>query len=88
MREGIFNRTDVVTNHFIALTNKALTGDALPIDARVLIPVYSVGTANANQSNFTNKACNTSFFISGREPLFIAATANQTKAIRPAPSAI
>lgn len=83
MREGIFNRTDVVTNHFIALTNKALTGDALPIDARVLIPVYSVGTANANQSNFTNKACNTSFFISGREPLFIAATANQTKANTP-----
>jgi hypothetical protein len=82
-REGIFNRADVVTTHVIAVTNKALTGDALPTDAKVLIPVYSVGTAKANQSDFTNKACNQSFFISGRDPLFIAATANQTRTNTP-----
>jgi len=81
--KGIFNRTDVVTTHVIAITGKALTGDALPTDAKVLIPVYSVSTANASQSNFTNKACNTSFFVSGREPLFIAATANQTQTHTP-----
>jgi hypothetical protein len=82
-REGIFNRADVVTTHVIAITNKALTGEALPTDAKVLIPVYSVGTAKANQSDFTNKACNQSFFVSGREPLFIAATVNQTQTNTP-----
>ena len=82
-REGIFNRSDVVTTHLIAITGKALTGQELPTDAKVLIPVYSVSTAKANQSDFTNKACNQSFFISGREPLFIAATANQTRTNTP-----
>ena len=81
--EGIFNRTDVVTTHVIAITSKALTADALPTDAKVLIPVYSVSTAKANRSDFTNKACNQSFFVSGRDPLFLAATVNQTQTNTP-----
>ena len=80
---GLFNRTDLVTSHFVAITGKALTGTELPADAKILIPVYSVSTAKANQSNFTNKACNQSFFISGREPLFVAATTNQTRSNSP-----
>jgi hypothetical protein len=80
---GIFNRSDVVTSHVVAITNKALTGPALPTDAKVLIPIYSVSTAQANQSNFTNDACNQSFFVSGAERLFIAATANQTRTNSP-----
>lgn len=78
-REGIFNRTDVVTTHVIAITGKRLTKPELPTNAKVLIPVYSVSTAKANQWDFVNKTCDQSFFVSGRKSLFISATANQTR---------
>lgn len=81
--KGIFNRTDLVTSHVIAITGKALTGQELPTDAKVLIPVYSVSTDNANRSDFVNKTCTRSFFVSGSDPLFITATANQTQTNKP-----
>ncbi len=80
---GIFSRTDLVTSHLVAITDQALTGTTLPTQAKALIPVYSVSTANANQANFTNRACNTSFFITGKEALFIAASTNKATSTTP-----
>lgn len=82
--EGLFARDDIFASHFIALTDQPLSSAQLPTQAKVLIPVYSVSTANANQSRFINQNCDTSFFISGREPLYIATTANQTETKTPA----
>jgi hypothetical protein len=81
--QGIFSRTDVVASHFIAITDQALTGPTLPTQARVLIPVYSVSTDNANKADFINKACNTSFFIPGSKRLYVAATVNRTQNTKP-----
>lgn len=80
----IFATKSLTTSHVIAITNKELGTKDLPAASDpALITVYSVEQSQASQNTFINTECSRRFVISGAEPIFLAATANQMNAIEP-----
>ena len=84
---GPFVETSVATSHIIALTPTKLSSSQLPTDAKAAVTVFSVSGDKKNRNIFVNDNCETSFAISGRDKLFISATANKTSTNQPGPVA-
>ena len=74
-----FVQTNLVTTHLAALTTSKLSQADLPTPdkSRATITVFSVTGDDKTRKVFLNKNCRSVFLVSGRESLFIAATANQ-----------
>jgi hypothetical protein len=75
----------VATSHIVALTNTKLSQQELPTNARATITVFAISGDDSNKKIFLNDHCQTQFLISGREKVFIAATANQSTTNQPGP---
>lgn len=84
---GPFVQTSVTTSHIVALTPTRLSSSQLPSDAKAAVTVFSVSGDKKSRSIFKNEKCDTSFAVSGRDKLFIAATANKTDTNQPGPLA-
>jgi hypothetical protein len=82
-----FIQTTLATSHIVALTTTKLSSSDLPKDARASVTVFSVAGDRKNRQIFLNDNCSVDFAISGRDHLFIAATANQTSSNQPGPLA-
>jgi hypothetical protein len=80
-----FVQKNLATSHIIALTTTKLSQPELPKDAKAAITVFSVAGDRAKRQIFINDKCDTKFVISGREHLYVAATANQTETNTPGP---
>ena len=75
-----FVNSSLVTSHIVALTTSRLAQADLPTPdkSRATITVFSVSGDDKNRKSFLNKNCRSEFLISGRENIYLAATANQT----------
>jgi hypothetical protein len=82
---GPFVETTVATSHIIALTPTRLSSAQLPTDAKAAVTVFSVSGDKKAKSVFLNENCETSFAVSGRDKLFISASANKTSTNQPGP---
>ncbi len=80
-----FVTKNLATSHIVALTGARLAQPDLPTNARATITVFSVSGDDKNKKVFLNKNCRTEFLISGRESIFLSATANQTTTNAPGP---
>jgi hypothetical protein len=82
-----FVEANLVTSHMIALTTTRLAQADLPTPdkSRATITAFSVSGDNKSRKVFLNKECRSTFLVSGRETLFLAATANQTTTNTPGP---
>ena len=80
-----FVATNLVTSHIVAITNARLSQPELPSNTRAAVTVFSIAGDAKARKIFLNKNCKTQFLISGRESLFIAATANQATTNQPGP---
>jgi hypothetical protein len=80
-----FVQQTLATSHIIALTDKKLASAELPKDGRALITVFSLAGNRPNRQKFINDTCSTNFLLSGRETLYLGATANRTEANAPGP---
>ena len=84
---GPFAQTNIATSHIVALTSTRLSSSQLPSDAKVAVTIFSVSGDKKNRSVFKNDKCDVSFAISGRDKLFISASANKTTTNEPGPLA-
>jgi hypothetical protein len=80
-----FLSKNLATSHIVALTNTRLSQQDLPSNARANITVFSVSGDDKSRKVFLNKNCKTEFLVSGREQIFLAATANQVTTNAPGP---
>ena len=82
-----FVAKNLVTSHVIALTTSKLAQTDMPAadKTRATITVFSIAGDDQSRKVFLNKNCKSSFLVSGRENLFLAATANQTTTNKPGP---
>lgn len=82
-----FVAENLVTSHVVALTTSKLAQADLPTadKSRATITVFSAAGDDRSRKVFLNKNCKSSFLVSGREALFLAATANQTTTNTPGP---
>lgn len=74
-----FVQKNLVTSHLVALTTTKLSQPDLPTPdkSRATLTVFSVSGDDKSRKVFLNENCASSFLVSGRETLFIAATASQ-----------
>lgn len=82
---GLFVEKNRVTSHIIALTKQRLASNELPKDARAAVTVFSVTDGVKNKNNFINNNCQSRLILSGRDPIYLAATANQMDTNKPGP---
>ncbi|MBI1308961.1 MAG: hypothetical protein GC129_03740 [Proteobacteria bacterium] len=82
---GLFVEKNRVTSHIVAITKQRLSSKELPKDARAAVTVFSVTDGVQTKDTFINKGCRNTFVLSGRDPVFLAATANQTSTNKPGP---
>lgn len=75
---GLFVNKQRTTSHTIAITNQRIPTNVIPTDARAMVMVYSISDGAQTSNTFINDGCNTSFLISGKDTIYLAATANQT----------
>jgi hypothetical protein len=82
-----FVQSNLVTSHMIALTTSKLGQADLPTPdkSRATITAFSVSGDDKSRKVFLNKRCRSTFLVSGRETLFLAATANQATTNTPGP---
>lgn len=82
-----FVETNLVTSHMIALTTSRLAQADLPTPdkSRATITAFSVSGDDKSRKVFLNKHCRSTFLVSGRETLYLAATANQATTNTPGP---
>lgn len=82
---GLFVEKNRVTSHIVAITKQRLNSKELPKDARAAVTVFSVADGVQTKDTFINKGCRNTFVLSGRDPVYLAATANQTDTNKPGP---
>ncbi len=82
---GPFVETSVATSHIIALTPTKLSSSQLPTDAKAAVTVFSVSGDKKSRNVFLNDNCGARFAVSGRDKLFISASANKTSTNQPGP---
>lgn len=80
---GLFVDKNRVTSHIIALTKQRLADVKLPTDALAAVTVFSITDGAQTKNSFINEGCNVSFVMAGRDPIYLAATANQSETNRP-----
>lgn len=80
-----FIQTTVATSHVVALTSTQLASSELPKDGKAYVTVFAVSGDQTKRQVFLNDRCEAHFAISGRDTLWLDATANQTSTNQPGP---
>lgn len=71
-QEGILTQSETVTSHTIAFTKKRISGTGAITSKLPIVHVYTLAGKKANRSSFIDPNCNTSFYFSGRDKIYLA----------------
>lgn len=80
---AIFVEKTRATSHIIAITDRQIGDKELPKDGRAYITVYSITDGARNKSTFINQSCSQPFVLSGRQNVWLSATALQGDTNKP-----